>query len=222
MNVLIISVHPDDETLGCGGTMLKHRANGDDVRWLILTSAREPLWSKEVIETKAREVAAVAEAYDIPAPYRANLPAGQLDRVPQEEILFAVRDAVRDAKPEVVYLVHGGDVNSDHRAAFTGALSALKPFHLLALGVKRVLCYETLSSTEAAPQLIQNAFLPQVCSDITPWIDRKIEIMALYSSETHPDPMPRGPSAIRARARSRGSAFALDYAEAFSLIWQVE
>lgn len=202
--------------------MLKHRARGDDVRWLILTSAREPLWSREVIETKAREVAAVAAAYDIPAPYRAHLPAGQLDHVPQEQILFAVRDAVRDARPEVVYLVHGGDVNSDHRAAFTGALSVLKPFHLPSLGVKRVLCYETLSSTEAAPQLVQNAFLPQICCDITPWIDRKIEIMGLYASETHPDPMPRGPSAIRARARARGAAFGLEYAEAFSLIWQVE
>jgi LmbE family N-acetylglucosaminyl deacetylase len=222
MNVLVISVHPDDETLGCGGAMLKHRARGDDVRWLILTSAREPLWSREVIETKAREVAAVAAAYDIPAPYRAHLPAGQLDHVPQEQILFAVRDAVRDARPEVVYLVHGGDVNSDHRAAFTGALSVLKPFHLPSLGVKRVLCYETLSSTEAAPQLVQNAFLPQICCDITPWIDRKIEIMGLYASETHPDPMPRGPSAIRARARARGAAFGLEYAEAFSLIWQVE
>ncbi len=222
MNVLIISVHPDDETLGCGGAILKHRANGDDVRWLILTSAREPLWSKELIETKAQEVADVAAAYDIPAPYRAHLPAGQLDRTPQEEILFAVRDAVRDAKPEVVYLVHGGDVNSDHRAAFTGALSALKPFHLRALGVNRVLCYETLSSTEAAPPLVQNVFLPQICCDISPWIERKIEIMDLYASETHDDPMPRGPSAIRARARSRGSAFGLEYAEAFSLIWQME
>jgi LmbE family N-acetylglucosaminyl deacetylase len=222
MNVLVISVHPDDETLGCGGTLLKHRAQGDDVRWLILSSACEPIWSQEVIATKAREVADVAAAYDIPAPYRANLPAGQLDRVPQEEILFAVRDAVRDAKPEVVYLVHGGDVNSDHRAAFTGALSALKPFHLRALGVRRVWCYETLSSTEAAPPLVQNAFLPQACVDISPWIDRKIQIMALYASETHPDPMPRGPSAIRARARARGSAFALDYAEAFSVIWELE
>lgn len=202
--------------------MLKHRANGDEVRWLILTSAREPLWSRELIETKAQEVAAVAAAYDIPAPYRAHLPAGQLDRTPQEEILFAVRDAVRDAKPEVVYLVHGGDVNSDHRAAFSGALSALKPFHLPGLGVKRVLCYETLSSTEAAPPLVQNVFLPQICCDISPWIERKIEIMDLYASETHEDPMPRGPSAIRARARLRGAAFGLEYAEAFSLIWQTE
>jgi LmbE family N-acetylglucosaminyl deacetylase len=222
MKVLIISVHPDDETLGCGGAMLKHRAAGDDVRWLILTSAREPLWSKEVIEVKAREVAAVAKAYDIPAPYRPGLPAGQLDRVPQEEIMFPVRDAIVDAKPDWIYLVHGGDVNSDHRAAFTGVMSVLKPFHLNKFGVKRVVCYETLSSTEAAPQLIQNAFLPQICCDITPYIERKIEIMNLYLSETHAEPLPRSSSAIRARARSRGAAFSLEYAEAFSLIWQTE
>ncbi len=202
--------------------MLKHRAVGDTVRWLILTSAREPLWSREVIETKAREVADVAAAYDIPSPYRSGLPAGQLDRVAQEDIMFPVRDAIVDARPEWVYLVHGGDVNSDHRAAFTGVLSVLKPFHLPKLGVKRVVSYETLSSTEAAPPLIQNAFLPQICCDISPWIDRKIEIMNLYSSETHAEPLPRSPSAIRARARTRGAAFGLEYAEAFSVIWQTE
>ncbi len=222
MNILIISVHPDDETLGCGGSILKHRERGDVVRWLILTSAREPLWSSELIAVKSLEVEQVARAYDIPVPIRPGLPAGQLDRVAQEDIMFPVRDAVVETRPEVVYLVHGGDVNSDHRSAFAAIMSVLKPFHLPKLGVRRVLSYETLSSTEAAPPLAQNAFLPQICSDISQWIERKVDIMALYASEAHEEPLPRSPSAIRARARTRGAAFGIEYAEAFSLLWQTE
>jgi len=36
-----VATHPDDETLGCGGTLLKHRANGDEIHWLIATDIKE-------------------------------------------------------------------------------------------------------------------------------------------------------------------------------------
>ncbi|MDP7085573.1 MAG: PIG-L family deacetylase, partial [Dehalococcoidia bacterium] len=62
MDVLVISTHPDDETLGCGGTLLKHRAAGSKLFWLVATEAHEPRWSAEVIERKAVEVQSVAKA----------------------------------------------------------------------------------------------------------------------------------------------------------------
>jgi LmbE family N-acetylglucosaminyl deacetylase len=88
-------------------------------------------------------------------------------------------------------------------------------------GVKRVLCYETLSSTDAAPQRGERVFMPNVYSDITPYLERKIEIMGLYASEIHAEPMPRSPSAIRALARFRGSTVSAEYAEAFTMIREV-
>jgi LmbE family N-acetylglucosaminyl deacetylase len=84
--------------------------------------------------------------------------------------------------------------------------------------VRRVLCYETLSSTEAAPSRPDRAFIADVFSDITPFLDRKIEMMGLYESEAQADPFPRGPSAIRALARYRGATIGVEYAEAFMLI----
>jgi len=97
----------------------------------------------------------------------------------------------------------------------------VKPFYLARLHVHRVLCYEILSSTEAAPPQLGHAFMPNVFIDITPYIERKIEIMALYETGAQLDPLPRGPSALRALARYRGATIGVEYAEAFMLIHEV-
>lgn len=221
MKVLIISVHPDDETLGCGGTILKHLAAGDELHWLIATQAHEPQWSRETIETKAEEVANVAKAYGMREVLKLGLPAAAVDTQPQGELIGAIRRVIDQVRPEVVYLVHGGDIHTDHFAIFTATMSVLKPFYMRAQGVRRVLCYETLSSTEAAPPLVHRHFVPNVFSDISPFIERKIEAMNLYASELHLDPMPRGSGAIRALARYRGATISVDYAEAFMLIREI-
>jgi LmbE family N-acetylglucosaminyl deacetylase len=218
MNCLAISVHPDDETLGCGGALLRHREAGDVLYWLIVTQAHEPQWSREVIARKAEEVAKVAEAYGMTQVLKLGLPTMQLDTLPQWELIDRLRDAITEVKPEVIYLIHGGDIHTDHHAVFTAAMSVLKPFHAARLGVRRVLCYETLSSTEAAPPLSHRLFVPNVFCDISAFIERKIEIMRLFATEAQPEPLPRGPSAIRALARLRGATVGLDFAEAFMLI----
>jgi len=97
----------------------------------------------------------------------------------------------------------------------------LKPFYMNRRGVRRVLGYETLSSTDAAPPRVERAFVPNVYSDISAYIDRKLEVMALYATEVQPEPMPRSASAIRALARFRGSTISAEYAEAFTLIREV-
>jgi LmbE family N-acetylglucosaminyl deacetylase len=221
MNVLIISVHPDDETLGCGGAILRHRAAGDTVSWLVATVTHEPQWKKETIETKAAEVQAVAQAYGFREVFKLGLPTVKVDTIGQSELIFAVRGVLEKVRPQVVYLIHGGDIHTDHFAIFTATMSVLKPFYMRAQGVERVLCYETLSSTEAAPPLLHRQFLPNVFQDITPFIEQKIAIMNLYATELHADPMPRGPGAIRALARYRGATISVDYAEAFMLIREV-
>jgi len=220
-NILIISVHPDDETLGCGGTMLKHRAQGDTLYWLIVTQTYEPQWSKETIERKSAEIQRVAEAYGIQQVFRLGFPTIRLDTVPQADLINSIREVITQVKPEIVYLVHRGDVHTDHQVVFLATLSVLKPFYMAQLGVRRILSYETLSSTEAAAPDHTRAFIPNVFNDITLYLERKIDIMALYESETHDDPMPRGPSSIRALARYRGAAIGVKYAEAFVLVREI-
>lgn len=218
MRVLTIAVHPDDETLGCSGTLLRHRTAGDSLYWLVVTQAHEPQWPAERIRQKAAEVQRVAEAYGMEGCFRLGFPTMRLDTVPQADLMGRIREVVAEVKPALVYVVHGGDVHSDHRAAFAATMSVLKPIHMARLGVRRVLCYEVLSSTEAAPVHAPWSFRPNVFVDITAYIDRKVEIMAMYQSEVQPDPLPRGEAAIRALARYRGTTIGVDYAEAFMLV----
>lgn len=218
MNTLCISAHPDDETLGCGGTLLKCRAAGDDLFWLIVTQAHEPRWSADMVESKTAEIEKVAQAYGMKRYFRLGLPAVRLDTVPQSELIDRIREIISEVRPEVVFLVHGGDVHTDHHAVFAATISVLKPFYMAQLGVRRLLSYEVLSSTEAAPPQLDRAFMPNVFSNITPYIDRKIEMMGFYGSEAQSDPFPRGPSAIRALARYRGATIGVEYAEAFMLV----
>ena len=218
MRILVISVHPDDEALGCAGTILKHRARGDQLSWLIVTEAHEPQWSAEVIRRKAEEVELVAERYGMKDVRKLGFPTTELDRVSQGDLIGAIRQSVSDVRPEIVYTIHSGDVHSDHRAVFSAVTSAIKPFNMARLGVRRVLSFETLSSTDAAPALLSRQFIPNVYSDISPYIDAKLECMAIFASESQDELQPRGSSAIKALARFRGSSMGVEYAEAFMLI----
>jgi LmbE family N-acetylglucosaminyl deacetylase len=218
MRVLVIAPHPDDETLGCGGTLLKHVAAGDDVFWVIVTKAYEPRWPAEVIERREREIEQVSAAYGFKKKFRLSFPAARLDTVALEELLKSINDIVAEVKPDWIYTVHGGDIHSDHRVVFEATMSAVKAFNSTNQGVRRLLSYETISSTDAMPSSATTVFLPNVYCDITPFIDRKLEIMSLYQGEVHPYPLPRALESIRALARVRGATVAAEYAEAFMLL----
>ena len=146
MKVLAISVHPDDETLGCGGTLLRHVAEGDDLFWLLVSETHEPQWSAETIQIKAAEVVRVAEAYGVQHYFKLGLPSIRLDTLPLAEMIDRIRDVIAEVRPEVVYLVHGGDVNSDHYVVFTATMSVLKTFYMRKWGVRRILSYEMSSA----------------------------------------------------------------------------
>jgi N-acetylglucosamine malate deacetylase 1 len=222
MRIITICAHPDEETLGVGGTLLKHRAAGDELFWIISTQAQQPKWTPEITEKQKTEIESVANAYGMKEYFSLGFPAARLDTVAVDEVILSILEVINKVKPQIVYLVHGGDIHTDHYAVFTAAMSAIKPFRLTKLGIKRVLCFESLSSTEASPYRNYWMFSPNVFNDVTSFLDRKIEIMRLYTDEIHEDPLPRGPEAIRALARFRGATIGVQYAEAFSLLLDVE
>lgn len=221
MRVLVIAPHPDDETLGCGGCLLKHKANGDQLSWLIATCGHEPQWSAELLAQKEREIGRVAAAYGFENTFRLNFPTIKLDAIPLEEIIVAIREAVADAKPDLVYVNHFGDVHSDHRVVFEATMSVLKPFYSAKHGVKKVLSYEVLSSTDAMPANQARAFVPNVFVDVTKFLEEKLEIMSLYESEMQASPLPRALDSLRALARFRGASVGVEFAEAFMLVREV-
>jgi LmbE family N-acetylglucosaminyl deacetylase len=219
--ILALAAHPDDETLGSAGTLLKHRAAGAELYWLIATEGKEPDWSASHLAQSARQVEQVANAYGMSGIFKLGFPSKRLDTVAQTTLIDAIRNVLSEVRPNSVYLIHRGDVHSDHSALFGATLSVLKPFYMQALGVERILSFETLSSTDAAPPAESRAFVPNVFVDITPFLPRKLEIMRLYEAEQQAPLLPRGESAIRALARYRGSTIGVEYAEAFMLIRQL-
>ena len=218
--VTVVSVHPDDETLGCGGTILRHLADGDEVTWIVVTTGWEPKYSRATIAAKAAEVDRVAGAYGMAQVHRLGLRATTLRELPVEAVVDAVGPAIEAARPDWIYTVHAGDVHTDHQVVFESLSIVCKPFRA-APRIERLMSFETLSSTDAAPAAQARAFLPQVHVDITPFIDQKLAIMAMFATEQQTYPLPRAAESIRALARYRGATIAREYAEAFMLIREV-
>jgi LmbE family N-acetylglucosaminyl deacetylase len=218
MRVLAISAHADDETLGCGGTLLRHAAAGDQIHWLIATSRTSPPRSQSDVSLRDKQIQSVADEYRVESPVMLGHPDASLDQVPMSVLVEGILGAVEAARPEVVYVVNASDVHTDHNLVNTAAMAAMKAFRMGALGVRRILAYETLSSTEAAAPGPGRVFAPNVFADISDFIEAKCELFAQFESEVQDDGLPRSSSAITALARFRGATVGVEYAEAFMLM----
>ena len=146
-----------------------------------------------------------------------GLPCTQLADLPLNQLIDPIAAFISAVRPDTVYTVHPGDVHTDHVTVFTALWSACRTFRAATTGPRRILSWETLSSTDAAPPDPARAFIPQVWVDIGRHLEGKLTAMNLFSSEAQNDPLPRGPSAIRALARIRGAQVGLLSAEAFHL-----
>ncbi len=219
-NVLVIAPHPDDETLGCGGTLLKHKSNGDEIYWVIITNINEDHgWEKSIVEERQKEINDVANAYGFKGVFKLDFPTTKLDIVPIGEMVSSLSMVVNDVKPEIVYIPNRSDIHTDHQISFKVAMSCVKNFR--SPFVKKVLMYETCSETEFAPSLPENPFVPNLFVDISLYFDDKLEIFKMYSSEIIELPLPRSLKSIATVAKYRGSRIGVKYAEAFMLLEEI-
>jgi LmbE family N-acetylglucosaminyl deacetylase len=219
--ILFISAHPDDETLGCGGTILKHKENGDEIYWLIITkiALTHPITNDEVLVLdKMKEIRRVSERYMFQKTIELDFFDIILDEQKFREIVVKIGSVIDDIMPEVIYINNRSDIHTDHRVAFNALSSCTKNFRRPY--IKKILMYETLSETEFAPALYENAYIPNVFVDISEFMDEKLSIMSIYKSEIMPNNYPRSLSAIKALAAYRGSRIGVTYAESFMLIFE--
>lgn len=217
MNVLVVSPHPDDETLGCGGTLLRHGAEGDTPHWLIATSISvEQGYPAERVESRGREIEEVAAAYGFGSVHQLGLPTTSLSEASLPGMIVSIQDVIRQLGASVIYLPFRGDAHSDHRVVFDAAVAAAKWFRTGT--VERLLCYEVLSETDMSLNPDSTGFKPNVFVDIGAHVRRKIEIMRLYRGEMGEFPFPRSEEAILALARYRGATAGFEAAEAFMLL----
>ncbi len=211
--ILIISAHPDDETIGMGGAMLKHRAAGDALYWLILTDAVRPKWSQKYIDQKELEIKAIAKFFGITKTFRSHFPTMHLNALSSDVITDAISKIITGVRPDVVYCPPPNDINSDHRAAFQAALVATRP--LLQSSVREFIAYEIPVTTRFVDAASGNFFVPNLYMDISRFLKKKIQAFKLYKTEARSFPHPRSPKGLEILARERGLAIAHDAAEAF-------
>ena len=212
--ILAVAPHPDDETLGCGGTLLRHIAGGDTVHWLIVTTIKGATgFTNEQIERRAGEIEAVAAAYGFTSVEQLGFVTTRLDTYPMSDLVMAVSEVVRRLQPDTIYIPYRNDVHSDHAVVFDAAASCTKSFRYPS--VKRVRVYETLSETEFSIKPSDTGFKPNLWIEVGDHLDHKIEIMKLFRGEMGEHPFPRSERNIRALATFRGATAGVEAAEAF-------
>jgi len=216
MRILTIAPHPDDESLGCGGTLLRRKAEGAELGWLIVTGISEQAgWSSERVQQRDAEIAKVTELIGFDRVYNLGLPTTQLDKLPMSDLVDQFGSVFRAFQPEEVLVPHRADVHTDHRLVFDAVAACSKWFRYPS--VRRILAYETVSETEFG--LDANcAFYPNYYVDISNFLERKLKVVSVYESELGIFPFPRSVETIRALAALRGASSGFVAAEAFQLL----
>jgi len=216
MKTIVIAPHPDDEVLGAGGTLLRRKAEGATVAWLIVTGiTAESGWSEEKIKQRADEIKRITALFGFDSVFELNFPTTQLDQVPMSDLVAAVSNVFKTFEPEEVLVPHPSDVHTDHRMVFDAVASCTKWFRYPS--IKRVLAYETLSETDLGLGT-EHGFHPNVFINIEPYLNDKLRAMSIYVSELADFPFPRSHEAICALATLRGAASGFKAAEAFELL----
>ena len=222
MRVLAVAAHPDDETLGVGGTIARYSEQGDEVWVCILTegvTSRHRQVDRQV-ELKKECALKACQILGVRKVVFCDLPDQRLDALPLLDVIRQIEHCVGAFRPDVVYTHFKEDLNQDHRIAFQATMVATRPFG--ANTVKRLLCYETASSTEWAAPFAGSIFAPNVFVDISSTLDRKIRAMQQYANtyvnEVRPYPHPRSYEAIEIHAKRYGVVVGVQAAEAFMLV----
>jgi len=218
--VLVVAVHPDDETLGCGGTLLKLKDRGCELHWLIATAVTEEGgYAREFVALRRREIETVAQRYGFAGVHELGLPAARVETVPLGNIVSHIAAIMNEVAPDTLFLPFRDDVHSDHRILFDAAFSCTKVFRQPLL--RRIYMMETLSETEFAPAIPGQSFVPNTFVDISSHFDEKFDILRTFRSELSELPFPRSFAVVESLATCRGAAAGCRYAESFMLLKEI-
>lgn len=219
MRILVVSPHPDDETLGAGGTLLKMKKKGHQIFWLNVTDMKEEDgWNRNSVSHRQEQIERVKEFYDFDGFYNLSLAPTKLSDMEEGQIIKKIKKVLEEIKPEWLMLPGPYDAHSDHRVVYNSCMACAKAFR--APYIKRITTMEILSETEHGFQ--KERFEPNFFIDITNELKNKLEAMKIYDTEIEEVPFPRNLENIKALAAVRGGTCLSTYAEAFCIIRQIE
>lgn len=220
-SILVVAAHPDDEVLGCGGTIARHVADGNEVHVLILGEGvmSRPAASRAELEPHRAAARRANEILGVQTLTLHDYPDNRLDSVDRLDVTQFVESHVRKHAPAIVYTHHWADLNHDHTRSSECVVTACRPAPEQM--VRRILCFEVPSSTGwRGPQ--RDAFDPNWFVDISKTLAVKLAALAAYAHELRDFPHPRSHEAVTHLARWRGATVGVDAAEAFVLVRNLE
>lgn len=226
MRILIVAAHPDDEVLGCGGTIARHADAGDQVQVLIVSEGatsrqqhRDRSQAKQELSTLAQAAQQSSAILGAQGVELLDLPDNRLDSLDLLDLIKQIEERIARHQPQVVYSHHVGDVNVDHRRLHQAVVTACRP--MPGQPVRQLLSFEVASSTEWQPPNSAPAFQPNLFVDITDQWERKRQALEAYVAEMRPWPHARSIKALEHLARWRGAQVGVEAAEAFCLLRQL-
>ncbi|MGF1545594.1 MAG: PIG-L deacetylase family protein [Parvularculaceae bacterium] len=226
MRILVIAPHADDESLGAGGAIARHVANGDDVTVALMTGPDEdgthPFIDPAAFEKVRGEFHKALDVLGVERRVVKNLPAVAMANSPVQIVNAAAKAVVEEARPERLYVPFAFDLHKDHRELFYAFAVQWRAYLPTGQAIREVLAYETPSETHLAAPYVEPSFTPNVFIDVSAHLDKKLAALACYESQRQDPPLPRSPQAIEALARLRGSQIGVDAAEAFVLVRRLE
>jgi N-acetylglucosamine malate deacetylase 1 len=219
---LVVVAHPDDEVLGCGGTIARLAGEGWSVHIQVLADGEASRGVAGADSSDQRAIAArrcsaelAAKILGVRSVRFNTFPDNQMDSVPLLQVVKQIGLAVDELKPHTVFTHHRADVNIDHTVVHDAVLAACRPQP--GVGLRELLFFEVPSSTEWRPPSSAAGFGPNVFVDIASTLDQKLRALQAYAAELRPFPHPRSLQAIEHLARWRGAIAGCDAAEAFEL-----
>lgn len=202
--VVVVAVHPDDETIGCGGTIIKHLNKQDEVHCILVTNGnteQKLIWDK------------VKDTYHFTSVTELAFPELDLMDKSLNELIPPLSKAISTIQPQTIIIPNRSDAHSDHKAIFSAVASCTKAFRYPF--IEKVLMMEVISETDFALPLPEGQFIANYYVDITKEFEKKQEILKIYESELLPYPQTRNLNTMQALNRYRGSQINAEYAEAF-------
>lgn len=216
-NIMVIAAHPDDEVLGCAGTIAHHVAMGDHVHIVFMSNgvgSRNNTVSEQDVSIRQDSAKKVATLLGTKLPVFLDYPDNRMDSIDMLDITQAVEKIIQTKKPRVIYTHFPGDLNIDHCITHQAVLTACRPQKQSS--VRAIYCFEVLSSTEWN-SVSSRTFVPNVFVNITDHWDKKLQALECYAGEMRDSPHSRSINCVTALATLRGETHGCYYAEAFML-----
>lgn len=222
--ILVVAAHPDDEVLGCGGTIKRLVNQGDEAYLLILSDGVTSRYNEityeaeEAIINRFQESLESNKAIGYKETFFCKFTDNCFDKETLLKLIKEIEKYITLLEPTIIFTHHYGDLNVDHRMVFNAVQTATRPIGEFA--VREIYCFETLSSTEWN-FLSSDKFVPNYFVNIETTIQDKLEGMKCYKSELREFPHPRSLESLEVNAKRWGTVAGCAYAEAFECLRKI-